>query len=157
MGTDIHIVSEIKHHGQEWQVWQRSPDGRIEMDCVGDRAYRWFGILAGVRDDYARPIAADRGLPIDVCEEASDHFDDYHSLTWCTLEELEKSIDIFLEAYERTDTYIRHPPGGIFTNTYAEINIDARPIRRAYDDLCAECDFLGIPKPKIRMIVGFDS
>lgn len=160
------MLSEIRYPGQDWQIWQRSPDGEIEMECVGGRHYAWFGILGGVRHRHEKPIAEHRGLPEDVSAEAKEYLhDDYHSHTWCTLWELEWSIDILEsesefdedDEEEREDKGVRSI-GPIFypPNVY-ESTVDARPIRLAYDNLCAECDLLDIPKPEIRMIVAFDS
>ena len=129
------------------------------MECVHGRSYSWFGILAGVRDRNTNPIAEHRGLPDDASEEAKEYLrSDYHSHTWCTLEELELSIARLLSESEFDDDGTPSPIGPIFypPNVY-ESTIDARPIRLAYDNLCAECDLLDIPKPEIRMIVAFDS
>ena len=110
-----------------------------------------------------KPIASDRGLPNDASEEAKQWLEEnqYHSVTWCSLNELERSIEKFSKIVkkEQEDPYQLEPAPGIFVELGSswQSYVDAAPIRKAYEDLCAEAEFLGIPKPKIRIIIGFDS
>jgi hypothetical protein len=172
MGCDIHIISEIKHFGQDWQVWQRNPlnvdktySSHLEMDCVSGRNYVWFGYLAGVRTSPSRQIAPNRGRPNDISEEAQDWLSPqcYHSITWCTLQELERSIELakkdLVKNHEYDASDFKSAPSIFvpFDRSDYYNYFDAMPIRRAYEDACAEAEFLGIPNPEIRMIIGFDS
>jgi hypothetical protein len=187
MGCDIHVLVEVKYSGKPWELWFKNPHDRYpdphyygndELDCISGRSYEFFGILAGVRGG-STPIAAHRGLPKDASEYVKtwDKMNEYHSVTWCTLPEMELAvkryhrslwdrntddmgnmislldhISLEREKDKNQSAYI-HPP--IFDRTYDTVT--AEPIRRAYDLLVGEHLMLGIPKPRVRFIIGFDS
>jgi hypothetical protein len=176
MGTDQHILTEIKHDGGEWQLWHRRPSLRYaglpavdhEIDCLSGRDYVWFSILAGVRG-IDSGIAEQRGLPKDaspsVCEWAE--LTRYHSLTWVNIKELKRAAKLYkkdrITEYGRNSCNI-YSKGNVFRDEhdlkhdYARYqNLTIEPIVREYNDLCAEAKFLGLKKPEIRLIIGFDS
>lgn len=108
MGCDIHMYAE--YLGEDRKTWHPfGPRGPQEVydeekdtytvveDVLGriysDRNYFLFGILAGVRySPSTPPIAPDRGVPEDSCDEIQNHRSDWsgdgHSHTHCTLTEL---------------------------------------------------------------------
>lgn len=59
MGCDIHVLLQTGF-GEGWETREWLPD------LIEDRSYATFGVLAGVRDTFVRPIAAPRGLPADL-------------------------------------------------------------------------------------------
>ena len=65
MGSDIHVMCEIKRNGQ----WEYEP----MLDSVFDgRQYSLFGFLANVRNYSESPfIQQSRGIPKDASEEVS--------------------------------------------------------------------------------------
>jgi hypothetical protein len=71
MGVDIHGWVEIQSSGATW-------DGVLKIDYLADRAYDMFGCLFGVMN-YAhfQPIAAFRGFPADLSEEATRELVDW--------------------------------------------------------------------------------
>jgi len=102
MGCDIHMYPEVKK-GDKWEfVYKYKPDDFWkEDDCPKDRAnyYAWedryyylFAILADVRNAWdLKPIAEQRGLPIDVSDGTAKEWEDDgdgHSHSWLSLKEL---------------------------------------------------------------------
>ena len=86
MGCDIHLFPE------------RCDDGKysvidIKEDLLGDRNYRIFGFLAGVRN-YSGiiPISEARGLPKDVSKKVEEYIAKsgfyLHSFSWLSMKEL---------------------------------------------------------------------
>lgn len=105
MGTDIHMLAEVRKDGR-WQPayplqaheWR---DGELGYPHpYNDRNYDLFAMLADVRNGYGFagiptgagfvPLAPQRGLPTDLCDEyrALDYELGDHSQTWVTLAEL---------------------------------------------------------------------
>lgn len=87
MGCDIQVYVEYKHSTSE--IWDTF-GGPVRPA----RIYDLFAILAGVRNEAnVIPIAADRGIPdLSELEQKYRSDDDYHSPSWCTVEELEQAI-----------------------------------------------------------------
>ncbi|MFF1337582.1 hypothetical protein ACFVYT_06630 [Streptomyces sp. NPDC058290] len=93
MGTDMHGFIECR-----WDRWldeeDRRWDAAIDLaHLYAGRSYAAFGALFGVRDTASfLPLAADRGLPRDVSDEARAGFDgwgrDAHGASWVTWAEL---------------------------------------------------------------------
>lgn len=95
MGTDIHIVAEVKRDGK----WHLS-----DVSVPRDRNYDTFGILANVRNGFGfagvktgeplTPISLPRGLPKDMSEALKEKLspDSYflgdHSFSYITLKEM---------------------------------------------------------------------
>lgn len=84
MGCDIHGYLELVHS-----------DDYVAHICniPRDRAYDWFGILAGVRNYVnAIPISEPKGIPEKLSWKAQDEFDGYgsdgHSHSWLTWKEI---------------------------------------------------------------------
>lgn len=189
MGCDIHVLTEIKYSGKPWELWFKNPYirykepnyyGNDEIDCISGRSYTFFGVLAGVRNTAAQPIAADRGLPPDAseCVKIWHKNSDYHSVTWCTLPEMELAIKRYHQTRWKSDVDDFSDIISLLSDTNKiEKNKDnnqgayshpttfdlsfslitAEPIRRAYDLLVGEHLMLSIPKPRVRCIIGFDS
>lgn len=70
MGTDIHGWVEVRLSGRfppdEWH-------GIVRIDALVERDYRVFAQLFGIRNDERLvPLAARRGLPIDVSQDFLD-------------------------------------------------------------------------------------
>lgn len=102
MGTDIHGV--IQHRHDRDKIW------RVVGEIEGDRNYRVFAMLAGVRNGFGfagvptheaiEPISAPRGIPEDLCTDGEGAlvWDDYgtqkqcwlgdHSFSWLMLDEV---------------------------------------------------------------------
>jgi hypothetical protein len=65
MGVDIHGWVEIRTMASQW-------DGVLKIDSLAERVYDMFGCLFGVMNfAHFCPIAADRGFPPDLSEEAT--------------------------------------------------------------------------------------
>lgn len=101
MGTDVHVVAEVRKDG----VWHLA-----DVEVPSDRNYWTFAILANVRNGFGfagvhtgeelQPIDEPRGLPDDLSEGAKrkqdndiDEEEDYlwfgdHSFSYVTLQEL---------------------------------------------------------------------
>jgi hypothetical protein len=98
MGTDIHIVAEVKRDG-EWRL------SDIKVPC--NRDYDTFAILANIRNGFGfagvktgeplTPISLPRGLPKDISEELkgkmnlpgdNDCWLGDHSYSYITLKEM---------------------------------------------------------------------
>jgi hypothetical protein len=79
MGCDIHPIVEVRKGG----VWKR-----VDVEVCDDRNYEFFGVLAGVRRVYWRPLAPSRGLPVDLSVDLRRADLGDHSRTWATLAEL---------------------------------------------------------------------
>lgn len=177
MGADQHVLTEIKHDGGQWQLWHRRPTVRYsnlpgidnEIDCLSGRDYVWFGILAGVRTNY-KGIVANRGVPADAssCVHEWNALNRFHSMTWANIAELQQAANTYVsETFSRSYSNARPSIYGkskIYRDEddnkvdYLKYNnLSIEPILREYDDLCAEAEFLGLKKPEIRLIIGFDS
>ena len=80
MGCDIHAAVEVRgFYGDGWEFVAEPPT---------PRNYAFFGALAGVRTVPEEPLAAGRGLPADLSDEARERCRGDHSPSWCTLKEL---------------------------------------------------------------------
>ena len=121
MGCDIHFFVEKRSKGalrqeslnkileteeevkDEWvtaDTWIPNPDFpeysknpiQISSHFYRGRNYHLFGVLADVRFDCPKPIAAGRGLPDNLSEEVKNEYKswggDAHSCTWASLTEL---------------------------------------------------------------------
>ncbi|AJF65249.1 hypothetical protein [Streptomyces vietnamensis] len=120
MGTDIHGFVECRATYRTLEVEDVSGwHGAIDLDLLyGGCDYDAFGCLFGVRN-YAgfRPLAAERGLPGDVSDEARREYEDWgrdaHNVTWIGWEELSR-VD-WGERAERVDDrvhrFTRDPSG----------------------------------------------
>lgn len=154
-----------------------------ELHCLSGRSYMFFGILAGVRQSFhdMKPIADHRGLPKNHSKEVDKWIreNEYHSITWCNLREMDRAIKRY-EAYlmKYSDDYFfnidaifsqfdKNKNNNIVSNiekifcrdddfgNFKSINIE--PIKAEFELIKAECEFLDLPKPRIRFIIGFDS
>lgn len=105
MGTDIHIIAEVRKDG----VWQTILD-KIFIDWEGtkferqtcvpysDRNYNLFAILADVRNgtgfaglrtgERFNPISEPKGYPEDMCKDSEEFLSYEHSASWLTLKEI---------------------------------------------------------------------
>lgn len=104
MGCDIHLYPEVKK-AWGWQfIWRFQADDdwkdrfpmRDRQNYFGwqDRNYALFAKLAGVRVEHNISAIVDpRGVPGDADYEIKKelHENCYHSCSWLTLEELEKT------------------------------------------------------------------
>lgn len=100
MGTDIHMVVEVREPGGPWRAAPR------EL-AWGNRNYRLFSVLANVRNgtwsEEIQPISGPRGWPKDISATSLAQRDEYkgvledwtvldseehHSRSWVTLREL---------------------------------------------------------------------
>lgn len=121
MGCDIHFFVEKRSKSSlrqeslnkiletegdikdEWvtaDTWIPNPDFpeysknpiQISSHFYRGRNYHLFGVLADVRFDCPKPIAAGRGLPDNLSEEVKNEYKswggDAHSCTWASLTEL---------------------------------------------------------------------
>lgn len=91
MGCDMHIsVEAFDDKTEEWVP--------IVLCHPMRRKYRFFSKLAGVRGtDEANSIAGYRGLPGDVSLPVkkilgNEYDSDFHSESWCTLEEFKQAV-----------------------------------------------------------------
>jgi hypothetical protein len=173
MGCDIHIFSEVKYHGGYWKPWLKSYSGDLQLDCLSNRHYLWFSILAGVRSggNSIKPIAANRGIPEGISKEVLDGMESYHSQTWCTLEEMAESLMLVKKYYEDNadeDSYedegeeIKYESSGLWypdnVNWHPRYNNEnIEPVIKEYEEICALAEFLDIPIPEVRLVIGFDS
>lgn len=84
MGCDIHGFWEFKTPDNKWVAFERAIDVR---------SYRWFGIIANVRNQLCINNTSCRGIPADASQawfsytQARDH--DLHSHTWLTPHEID--------------------------------------------------------------------
>lgn len=195
MGCDIHILCEIKYPGEPWKLWLKRPYisydsykdpynyANDEIDCISGRNYEFFGILAGVRSMFHKPIADGRGVPKDATKETLEWLDEneYHSITWCNIREMERAIkkyehtmwesalddfDAAANLFRRIDKLekirsknkspIYIPETG--RDHYFDYDtLTVEPVKDAYEAIKAECEFLGQGKPRMRFVIGFDS
>lgn len=83
MGTDIHLVSELKIKG-EWHCY---------TNPFILRNYRMFGYLAGVRNNFVKPVAYPKGIPDDISIVTRKLYEDWegtrHTESWLGMEETE--------------------------------------------------------------------
>ncbi|WP_418960494.1 hypothetical protein [Streptomyces tritici] len=97
MGTDIHGFLECRTNyrtldAEDMTGWH----GAVDLDLLySGRDYDAFGCLFGVRNLAGfRPLAAERGLPGDVSEEARRRYEgwgrDAHDATWIGWDELSR-------------------------------------------------------------------
>ena len=99
MGCDIHVCLEVKLRGAD--TWEHF------LHSTGNRCYRLFGRIAGVRDEEVEPISYPRGIPGDASAltkalcSAVEHYSFIHSRTYLTASEL---IDLEL--------WLRNCPAG---------------------------------------------
>lgn len=105
MGTDIHMIAEVRKNG----VWHTILDNIFigwggtsfhEETCVpySDRNYNLFAILAGVRNgtgfagcrigEKFNPISETKGYPEDMCKDSESYLSYEHSASWLTLKEI---------------------------------------------------------------------
>ena len=106
MGCDIHMFVE-KHTGDGWQsadhyiknhgIDEAEPEYTVQEIC-GDRNYRLFYLLAGVRNEGdLTPVSDPKGLPSDVTEfvrgESEEWGSDGHSHSYLTLGEIKAHKD----------------------------------------------------------------
>ena len=182
MGCDIHILVEIKYPSEDWKLWLKRPYvaygneslSNHEIDCLSSRNYVFFSALGNVRSwaNNFDAVAPFRGVPENASLEVKQWATqgDYHSMTWATLEEIEQALEtvarfeleeLALEEEETVDeeyeyaaeVYLKDGSGMAVGYTKSS----AGPIRKAYDDLCAEAWLLDHENPDIRFIIGFDS
>jgi len=79
MGTDIHMIAEVRKNGN-WEC--------VNTDMGISRNYRLFSILAGVRgDERVTPISPPKGYPADM-SDSMDYMGLEHSASYLTLKEL---------------------------------------------------------------------
>lgn len=92
MGCDCHPSIEILGDDGTWVLFRHITYHESDpvLSILGDRNYRRFGLLAGVRDKSYEPLFPRRGIPKDSCPEIVQAFqaDWYHSITWFTVQEL---------------------------------------------------------------------
>lgn len=86
MGCDIHIFPERCDDGKHSVI-------NIKENLLGERSYRIFGFLAGVRNYSGTvPISERRGLPKDVSQEVIEDIESScfypHSASWLSMQEL---------------------------------------------------------------------
>lgn len=110
MGCDIHEFVEIKVNGQ----WVYA--GKI----IIYRDYALFGVLAGVRDHDIDPVAEAKGIPSDMSKglifilgrgkfntveeiEQNIQYDDYHSHSYLSMEEIYDAQEIYQEYLKGED------------------------------------------------------
>lgn len=103
MGCDIHGFVEIRPYPKRNNDWT----GLFAIDYILSRNYDLFGLLFDVRNySHFVPVAARRGLPEDVSEEASEECGSWgmaaHSKSYITYFEI-KDIDWSLETDEIAD------------------------------------------------------
>lgn len=105
MGTDIHMVAEVRKDG----VWHTLSDknfvrweGTDYEDWVccpySDRNYNLFGILADVRNgrgfggsrtgEKFNSISKPKGYPVDICENSWEYLSQEHSASYLNLKEI---------------------------------------------------------------------
>lgn len=180
MGTDSHFFLERKTNKGPWCL---DPGHKFEEDRLGvvrplsipslsGRNYNFFGLLAGVRQCsiYAKPIAANRLLPQDVCSELKSLYEQkeyhFHNATYLTPRELEKAINRL--ARSNRDDW---PDAPLILNTPARdaFDYDAQDIFRINDAVVsyvrsyldwekAENVLLGTKnRTRFRIILWFDS
>lgn len=112
MGCDIHIFIEFRKKGDmdQWRSFGKEVDG--------DRNYRMFALMAGVRGD-ATPIAAQRGMPADVGWTAKDanelyiHDGDEKANNYVTSEVAAKYVasrsSIYINDSQGNPRWVTHP------------------------------------------------
>ena len=81
MGTDIHIVAQVRNNEG---IWEDIPTDGYDID---QRRYSWFTFLDGTRDrgEGIIPISKPRGRPegFSITEPDNPYdFDTYHNDTW---------------------------------------------------------------------------
>lgn len=102
MGCDIHYIREVKENGvwkdiEDWAIDQYEEDEEIVVysypkfgsrQYLG-RDYYFFGLISkGVRGNSFDISLEPKGIPEDASLNAIDYFDNLHSKTWVTLQEL---------------------------------------------------------------------
>ncbi len=84
MGCDIHGFWEFKTPDNKWIAFEHAIDAR---------SYRWFGIIANVRNQLCINNTSRRGIPADASQAWSNYTQSWgrglHSHTWLTPHEID--------------------------------------------------------------------
>lgn len=128
MGCDIHVRTEMLNENGEWtsldkyvvhEDWDdtKNPSYPFFVDDIYDgRDYELFGLLAGVRDCYSKPISEPRGIPDSANHFIRDEWDNdcanwCHTPSWLTLGEMRKCwckhIDDSVDEDDEPSVYAR--------------------------------------------------
>lgn len=93
MGSDIHVVVEVKDSNNTWQLQSESSNKYNKNLWSVERNYPLFAILGDVRNgERLVPLFADRGLPKDIAKDTDVEYctwvGDAHSASYAALTEL---------------------------------------------------------------------
>lgn len=175
MGCDIHVYLERKNNDGKWVNWNfyfENTDKEcygglpyIPRTCYPWRNYELFGILAGVRSYYTKPIDELRGIPNDVCNEIKCIYDlwrdDAHSSSFYYLYELEKHV-----SNEKIEFFLNHLRKHISNlmklKTKIDIFMNSGSVKNIYsydhkDILISHCNFLLKNKKLMNDWIKFNS